>query len=185
MFLIISTAIDDAGFKTIGDDRWHKYLSIDVSYVSQFDRYVISSILIIIITITHTQFRLFLIVSTTIIDIGSGTIGDDTWMHFDWCILCISIRSVCYLIPFSIITITITHTRLRLFLIISTTIDDIEFETNGDVFLLMYLMSLNSIGMLFYIIFNYHHCDNSHTTTLVFYYLHSYLRYRIRNKWRR
>ena len=59
------------------DDRLHEYLSIDVSYVLQFDRYVISSILIIIITITHTQFRLFLIVSTTIIDIGSGTIGDN------------------------------------------------------------------------------------------------------------
>ena len=77
LFLSIFTQHWRFRIRTIGDDRWHQYLSIDVSYVSQFDRYVISSILIIIITITHTQFRLFLIVSTTIIDIASGTIGDN------------------------------------------------------------------------------------------------------------
>ena len=39
-YLISSTDIDDNAFGTIGDDRPLIDLSMDVSYVSQFDRYV-------------------------------------------------------------------------------------------------------------------------------------------------
>ena len=47
----------------------------------------------------------------------------------------------------------------------------VDFKYDMNTFRLMYLLFVNSIGTLFYIIFNYHRYDNALTTILVSYYL--------------